>query len=451
MAQTLNMTEGKPSRLLLRFALPLMFGNVFQQLYTVVDTAIVGRGVGLKALAALGTVDWLNWMFFGIAQGFTQSFSVRISQKFGEGDYKGLKHITGQSALVSLFIMAAIMLIGHLLLPALLVMLQVPENLKPMALLYVRILLTGFPAMMLFNYCSAVLRGVGDSKTPLYAMIAASVCNIVLDYLAVFVLDWGVAGAAIATVIAQLLAGVICTVKILHNPILRFTKSDLKPEGTQIKDFISLGTPLAGKNIIIALGGMVVQAVVNRFDLSFIGGYIATNKLYGLLEIAAISYGYAITTYVGQNFGASKFPRISRGIRSACILSIATSLVIAAVMILFGKEITMLFIERSDMTLALATGKVAYDYLCVMSLFLPTLYLLYVYQSALQGMGESVKSMLSGILEFIMRVGGAIAIAFTGWRYGLFFTEVSAWVAAAIYLAICYYITFRKVQKTAVS
>ncbi len=444
MAKTVNMTRGKPLSLLLGFALPMMFGSMFQQLYTVVDTAIVGKGVGLTALAALGTVDWLNWMFLAIAQGFTQSFAVRISQKFGQGDHRGLKHICGQSAFLAAVLALGIMLFGQLLLPVFLWLLQVPNNLYAMAIRYTRILLAGFPAVMLFNYCSSVLRAVGDSKTPLYAMIAASVCNIILDCVAVFALRWGIGGAALATVISQLLSGIICSIKIFRNPLLRFASRQLKPEGGQIKDFLLLGTPLAGKNMIIAAGGMVVQAVVNRFSLSFIGGYVATNKLYGLLEIAAISYGYAVTTYVGQNFGASKFERISRGIRSACILSIATSVMIAGIIIVFGKELTMLFIDTKDAALAVATGKVAYDYLLVMALFLPVLYLLHLYQSALQGMGDSVKSMLSGILEFIMRVGGAIAIAFTGWRYGIFFTEVSAWVAAAIYLIICYYISFRK-------
>lgn len=339
------------------------------------------------------------------------------------------------------------MLVGFLSLPTFLQLLNVPKEIIGMSAQYTRVLLAGFPAVMLFNYCSSILRAVGDSKTPLYAMIAAAVCNIVLDCIAVFVLGWGIGGAALATVISQLLSGCICGIKILRSPLLQFACKQLKPEMRQMQDFLLLGTPLAGKNVIIAVGGMVVQAVVNRFSLSFIGGYIATNKLYGLLEIAAISYGYAITTYVGQNYGAMELKRISKGIQAGLILSLATSALIASVMILFGSELTMLFIDTSDAALAIDAGKVAYDYLCVMALFLPILYLLYVYQSALQGMGESIKSMLSGILEFIMRVGGAIAIAFTGWRYGIFFTEVSAWVVAAIYLAICYYITFRRLSK----
>ena len=186
MSQTLNMTRGKPLSLLVRFALPLMLGNVFQQLYTVVDTAIVGRGVGMDALAALGTVDWLNWMMLGLATGLCQGFGVRVSQKYGEGDLPGMRHAIGQSALLSVTVALLGVAVSQLGLPIFLRILRVPEALAGMAALYIRILFAGFPVMVFFNLCSAVLRAVGDSKTPLMAMIAASITNIALDALAVF-------------------------------------------------------------------------------------------------------------------------------------------------------------------------------------------------------------------------------------------------------------------------
>ena len=431
-------------KLLVSFALPLMFGNIFQQLYTVIDTAIVGRGVGLNALAALGTVDWLNWMWIGIAQGFTQGFGVRISQKYGGGDEAGLRQIAGQSAVISAIIALACVLVGQILLPVFTQMLRIPADLQAMAAIYYRILLFGFPAVMFYNYCSSVLRAIGDSKTPLYAMIAASVVNIGLDVLTVFVWKWGIAGAAVATVFAQCLSGAICALKIWKMPLLHFGKAELKRSWAVICDLLKIGTPVAVKYVIIALGGMVVQAVVNGFGKSFIAGFTATNKLYGLLEIAAISYGYAITTYVGQNFGAAQPKRIRKGMRAAVGLSLITSSVISILMLLFGKQITMLFISSEDPTLAVSAGKTAYDYLCAMSVCLPVLYLLFVYQSALQGLGDTVRSMISGIVEFVLRVGGSILIAATGYRNGIFGAEVSAWVGAAIYLAICYYYSFQK-------
>ena len=290
MNKNIDMTRGKPLRLLISFALPLMLGNVFQQLYTVVDTAIVGQ-VSMDALAALGTVDWLNWMLLGIAQGFTQGFSVRIAQKFGEGNEEGLRQTVGQSALMSAGIALACTLGIQLMLPLVLELLRVPGELKPMATLYTRILMAGLPVVVFYNYCAAVLRAVGDSRTPLIAMVAAALTNIVLDCIAVFWLGWGLAGVAAATVAAQCLSGIICAVKIARSSQLRFRKCHLKPKKRDCRDLAAIGSPIAAKNMIIAVGGMVIQRYVNGFALSFIAGFTATNKLYGLMEFSALSYG----------------------------------------------------------------------------------------------------------------------------------------------------------------
>ena len=202
---------------------------------------------------------------------------------------------------------------------------------------------------------------------------------------------------------------------------------------------MAIGTPVALINIIVALGGMFVQAVVNGFDLGFIAGFTATGKLFGLLEIAAVSYGYAITTYVGQNYGAGKPDRIRSGMKAAFILSILTSLVIAAAMFAFGRQITGLFISTDDPALLAAASNTAYGYLCVMSSLLPVLYLLYLYMSALQGIGQTVHTMVSGIMELIMRVAFSLFIAWTGWQTGIFFAEIAAWIGSTVYMALNYY------------
>ena len=447
MAKNLNMTRGNPMKLLFFFSLPLMFGNIFQQLYTVVDTAIVGRGVGMTALAALGTVDWLNWMFLGIAQGFTSGFAVRISQNFGRNNHRGMQKAAGQSAFLSAAIALLVVILGQLLLPVFLMAMQVPRDLRPMGTQYMRIMLAGFPAVMFFNYCASLLRAVGNSKTPLIAMITASFVNIVLDILFVFSFRWGIAGAAVATVIAQCLSGAVCAWKVVRTPELHFHKEDWKPEIPLCKDLLAIGAPVAAKNVIIALGGMVVQSIVNGFSLAFIAGFTSTNKLYGLLEIAATSYGYAVTTYVGQNYGAMDLDRVKKGMRAATILAVVTSLIIATIMFVFGRPITMLFISREDPVMAVDAGNIAYWYLCAMSVSLPVLYLLYVYQSGLQGMGNTVVPMVSGILEFFLRVSLSITIALTGFQYGIFGAEVSAWWGAAIFLMISYFHHYNKVKK----
>lgn len=444
MSKNLNMTQGRPLSLLIRFSLPLMFGNVFQQLYTVVDTAIVGKGVGMAALAALGGVDWLNWMMLGIAQGFTQGFSVRISQKFGEEDWDGLRRFMGQAAVITAVLALLCILIGQLALPVFLLFLRVPAELSGMASLYTRILFGGLPAVFFFNYCSAMLRAVGDSKTPLIAMAIAAVVNIVLDIVAVFVLKWGVAGAAIATLLAQCLSGGICLARICRTSLLRFGKKDLLPDREALGNLMGIGSPSAAKNMIIAIGGMAVMAVVNTFSTPFIAGFTSTNKLYGLLEICALSYGNAVITYVGQNYGAMRFDRIRAGMKSAAILAVATAVVIAGLMFRFGRSITMLFISTENPADALEAGNVAYGYLSVMAAWLPVLYILYLLFSALQGLGDSVRPMISGIIELVCRVGIAIAVAYIGYESGIFLAEIFAWTGATVYLWYHFRIRLKK-------
>jgi len=444
MTKNLNMTQGRPLRLLFFFALPLMFGNIFQQLYTVVDTAIVGRGVGMDALAALGTVDWLNWMLLGLATGLTQGFSVRLSQKYGEGDLPALRRILGQSALLSAVIALLCVLLSQLAVPLFLNLLRVPQELRAMATLYIRILFGGFPAVMFFNFCSSMLRAIGDSRTPLLAMMTAALTNIALDALTVFVLGWGIAGAAAATVFAQCLSGTICAVRIARNPALRFGKADLSFDRMLSGSLLRLGLPVALKNVIISVGGIILQSIVNGFGMAFIAGYTATNKLYGLLEIAALSYGYAVTTYVGQNFGACQHRRIRKGVATAILLSLATAAAIGLLMIAFGRPITGLFLTADDLAVLAQAADTAYRYLCVMAVSLPALYLLYVYQSALQGLGQTAIGLIVGTLELCLRVGFALVSGALGWAEGLFVAEVSAWIGAALLLCIVYYRHIRR-------
>lgn len=448
MDEQMNMTSGKPLKLLFSFALPLMFGSIFQQLYTVVDVAIVGQGVGLTALAALGTVDWLNWMLFGIAQGFTQGFAIRISQKYGEGDMIGLKQVLGQSARLSVWLAVIAILISQGGLHLFFRLLKVPTELYSMAELYTRILMAGMPISVLYNFTSSVLRAVGDSKTPLKAMTAASVTNIVLDCIAVFVLDWGIAGAAIATVIAQCLSSFVCWAKMRRTPALQFDRTHMQAERTVSRNLVGLGAPITLKIAIIALGGMIIQSVVNSFDMAFIAGFTASNKLFGLLEIAAMSYGFAITTYVGQNYGAGLHDRISQGIKEGLVLSVLTSMLIGAVMLIFGRDITMLFLSSDSAELIAKASDVAYLYLAAMSLSLPALYVLYVYQSALQGIGNTVATMISGGLEFCIRLVGSAIVTVTGYANGIFAAEVAAWFGAATFLTISFYHHFKRIKSS---
>lgn len=436
MHQTKTMTTGKPMGLLVVFALPLMLGNIFQQLYTVVDTAIVGRGVGMDALAALGAVDWLYWLFLGLAIGFTQGFSIRIAQKYGEGDLPGLKSFVGQAAVLSVLISLVCTLLFQTMLPLFFLLLRIPEEIRHLSELYIRFLMGGFPLVVFYNYTAAVLRAVGNSKTPLLAMIVAAVLNIVLDCLTVFVLGWGIAGAAAATVFSQAVSGLICLLQIFKTPELRFGKQHLRLTRDCALPLMKLGAPIAAKNALVSVGGMTIQSVVNGFGLSFIAGVTATNKLYGLLETAALSYSYAVTTYVGQNYGAWKPERIKRGMGAATVLSLITSVIIAAVMIVFGRPITLLFISAEDPALVTAAGDTAYLYLLYMSVSLPVMYIMYIFQAAMQGLGNTVVPMVSGLIQLCFRVVIALISAYFVYEKGVFLAEVAAWYATLAYLLV---------------
>ena len=439
------MTEGRPWKLILGLALPLMFGNIFQQLYTVMDTLIVGRVLGVHALAALGASDWLNWMILGLVTGITQGVCILAAQKFGAGKTEELKETVGASVTLSAVTAIVIEILSQILVLPLLKLLDTPSDILPMALLYLRILFAGIPIVMTYNLLASLLRALGDGRTPLYAMVVASVLNILLDILFVAGFHTGVGGAAAATLIAQAVAALYCLRVILRMEILRIRPSHLRPDRRLAWQLFSLGTPMAAQNTIIAVGGLVIQSIVNGFGVIFIAGYTASNKLYGILEIAATSYGYAMVTYVGQNLGAGLWQRIRQGVRHALGIALATSVVIAIAMLLTGRMLVGSFITGSPQEVLEAT-EIAYHYLAIMSIFLPILYLLHLYRSSLQGMGDTVLPMASGIAEFVMRTGAALTLPHILGQEGIFYAEVLAWVGADLILITAYYVRIHKLS-----
>ena len=438
-----NMTHGKPASLILTFALPLMAGNVFQQLYTVVDTMVVGKHLGVSALAALGAADWMNWMMLGIVQGLAQGFGILMAQEFGAKQYEKLQKTIGGSAvlaLISAFILTAA---GQLAITPVLKLLQTPAFIFDDTMLYLRIMFMGIPIVMAFNLFACILRSLGDGRTPLHAMIVASLTNILLDLLFVMVLQWGIPGAAAATLIAQLVSGLYCLRYILKISLFRLTLKDFRLPGALCRKLLFLGFPMAFQNCIIAVGGMIVQFVVNGFGVVFIAGYTATNKLYGILEIAATSYGYAMITYVGQNLGAGRTARIRQGVRAAIGIALVTSVAIAVIMLIFGKSILDCFISGTPEE-AEAAMNAAYAYLAVMSVCLPVLYILHVTRSAIQGMGNTLLPMASGIAEFIMRTVTALLLPLSIGEAGIYIAEISAWAGADLVLVTSYFVMIRR-------
>ena len=432
------MTQGRPVAHIISFALPLMAGNVFQQLYTVVDTMIVGKALGVDALAALGASDWLNWMMLGIIQGLTQGFAIQMAQDFGADHTERLRKTVGNSVILAALSTLFLLSVGQIAAAPMLGFLHTPTEIMGNALLYLRIMFAGVPIVMSYNMLASILRALGDGKTPLRAMIVASLTNIGLDLLFVLGFHWGIAGAAIATLIAQLVSSIFCFINIRKISVLSCKREDFRLQAQTAGRLFVLGLPMAFQNSIISIGGMIVQTVVNGFGVIFIAGFTATNKLYGILEIAATSYGYAMTTYVGQNMGAGEYTRIRKGVRSALLVAMVTSAVIAMCMLVFGRGILGFFLSGEKRTVDQAMT-IAYRYLAIMSICLPILYLLHIIRSALQGMGNTVLPMASGIAEFVMRALAALLFPRVIGESGIFYAEVTAWAGADVILVSSYF------------
>ena len=370
--KTKSMTEGNAFSLILKFALPLMLGSVFQEFYTVTDTIIVGQFMGVGALAAIGIGGWITWMLLAAVQGFCQGFSVLASQAFGAKRTDDANRQMGNSLLLSLIVSVLLAVFGQLFLAPLLRLLGTPKEVFGDALLYLRLYYGACPVTMAYNYAASHLRAYGNSKAPLIATVIASVVNIGLDILFVGPFGWGIAGAIIATIIAQFVAAVYSFYALLKIDFVKFKKSNMKLNPNLSVKQLKMGLPMSVQYIIISIGGIIVQFVVNRYGIAYIAGMTATNRLYTLLETAAISYGYAITTYVGQNVGAGKIERVKEGVIGGNIIAVITSFIIMSAMFVFGKELVGLFISGTPAEIKEALG-VAWKYLLVMSAFLPVL------------------------------------------------------------------------------
>lgn len=440
-----DMTVGAPLSLIVTFALPLMVGNIFQQLYTVVDMMVVGKALGVDALAALGATDWLYWMVLGMVQGVTQGFGILMAREFGAKKFENLRCVIGSSATLSILAALLFLIAGQSVARPVLELLNTPAEIMDWSLLYLRIMFLGIPIVMAYNLLATILRSLGDGRTPLNAMIVAAISNIALDLLFVLVFRWGITGAAVATLIAQAISSVYCLMKIRKIAFMKMNWGHFGLKAAMAGRLLSLGSPMAAQNAIIAIGGMIIQGVVNGYGVAFIGGFTAANKLYGVLEIAATSYGYAMITYVGQNLGAGKINRIRKGMRCAITVALITSIIITAAMLIFGNAIIGAFISGSPEEVMEAT-KVGYVYLSIMSICLPILYILHVTRSAVQGMGNTLLPMVSGIAEFIMRTGGVLILPALIGENGIFIAEVLAWAGADLILIPSYFITMRKTK-----
>lgn len=441
--RTVDMTVGNPTKHILTFALPLILANLGQQLYMIADAAIVGRGVGVKALASVGVTDWSYWMILWTVTGLTQGFSTFVSRYFGEGNYKRMNQVIATSGLLCAVIGIFLTVAGLLSAKPLLLLLNTPDDILSGAVVYLMTMIAGTLIVTAYNMASAILRSFGDGKSPFVAMAIAALLNIGLDCLFIFVCHWGIFGAALASVLSQAISFLYCLYRLWKIEYICLDKSVWKIDWQLVKDLIRFGTPVALRTIIIALGGVILQSGINTQGSAFIAGYTATNKLYGLLECSAISLGLASCTFFAQNYGAGNHKRVVQGLRTSVFI-VCIMAVVVAVFTLLGREFLLqMFLDISEPggTDALC---IAVRYLTIIVCFTGVLYLLHIFSNVLQAIGVSIWTMYSGIAEFAGRVFMAkVAINWIG-PNALFISEPVAWAGATILLVIPYFFYKKK-------
>ena len=444
--QVKHMTEGTPWRCILPFALPLMAGSACQQIYTLTDTTVVGQVLGVAGLAALGACDLLAWIMGASLQAYTEGFSIRMANRFGAGDTPRLYRTMATAAVLTAtagVLLTAVMLLAA---PWILTKMDVQPEIYPMALTYLRIIYAGLPFVAAYQYFFAILRAMGNSRAPLQTMLLSSGVNILLDLLFVAVFHWGIGGAAFATILSQALAAGYSFLRakslLPKEPLCALVDLSLVPS------MLGLSLPMSGQIVISSLGGLVVQAVVNRYSVTFIAGYTATYKLYGLVEMAAIAYGYAVTTYTSQNLGAQKLLRIRQGIRSAVGIALATALLVAASMISFGRLLVGIFISGTaeEVTASISVG---YQFLCVMSVCLPLLYVMHIAKACLQGLGRAVFATANSILELAARLWVVLVLTARLGEFSVFLAEPAAWAVGTVILAVSAWYSLRQLDRDA--
>ena len=438
MARTRDMTAGSPTRHLIAFTLPLIAGNAFQQLYSLVDSFVVGQ-VSVDALTAVASAGWLDWLVLSLAIGLAQGFGIQVAQSFGAGNQAELRRAVGQSLLLSVITVVAVEALAQTALWPVLVAMDMPERTIRMTESYLRIIFSGLPLVMGFNLFSGLLRSVGNSVTPLFTMVTAALTNIGLDFLFVMGLGWGVQGAAAATITGQALSCCICLAAVLRTPVLHIRRSDLRFDGSMCARLMKLGIPISFQNLIISIGGLALQKVVNGFRYVFVAGFSATNRLFGLIELAGVSLGSAVGTFAGQNLGAGHIDRVKLGMRRAAQLSVLLAVLVGGLLILFGRPLLGLFITDADAVMASQTLDIAYEYLVTMCLGLSVLYLLFAYRTTLQGIGDTLIPMVSGFIELVMRILCAVMLPALLGDLGIYLSEFAAWAGAAILLIWGYY------------
>ena len=439
-----DMTKGSPMKLILGFSIPLLFGFLFQQFYSMVDTVIVGRFLGKENLAAVGATGAVNFLIIGFCMGVCSGFSIPISHKFGAGDYSGLRKVVANCIWLTVAFAVVMTVLTTSLCRPILVVMKTPANILDAAYSYIWMIFLGIPVTFLYNMTSGVIRALGDSKTPVIFLVMSSFINIGLDLFFIVNLQWGVQGAAWATVISQGISGLCCLLFMIRKfEILRIRRDEWAPNRHLMGSLCGMGIPMGLQYSITAIGSVILQSATNTLGSDAVAAVTAAGRIGGFLACPFDAMGSTMATYGGQNVGAGKLDRIGQGLKSCIFLGAGYSVIALCISIFFGRPLATLFLDASEMAII---NNVRFFMIITTSFYFP-LALVNIIRFMIQGMGFPTFAILAGVFEMLARaLAGFVlvpAIGFTGSCLG----SPIAWVFADAFLIPAYFHVKKVLQK----
>lgn len=438
-----DMTKGRPLKLIVLFTLPILLGNLFQQFYSMADTFIVSQTLGVQSFAAVGATTSITNLIIGLAIGLTAGLAVVTSQRYGQKDEAGIRRNLAASLLISGVVSFILTIFSVIFARPILEFMQTPADLIDEAYTYVIVMFAGIGVTVLFNLLSNILRSIGDSKTPLIFLAMTSVLNIILDYFFILVLNTGVEGASIATIISQFISALMCLMYIKKKiPLLRVYKEDWKLSAAEIKEHLRIGLPMGFQTSIIAMGSLAVQITLNSLGATAVAATTAAQKINGVATMPLKSFGIAMATYAAQNYGAGKLDRVWEGVNKVVKVVLSYSAVVAVILVFFGSTIAKVFIGNSSPEVL----ELVDVYFLTNATFYFLLGMVFIYRYTIQGLGKSAAPTAAGTMELFSRVIAAAVLAQTYGFTGVSIAGPLAWATALLPLLGSYYALKRSTQ-----
>lgn len=440
-----NMTEGKSLPLILQFALPLLLGNLLQQTYNIIDSAIVGKELGANALASVGASSSVQFLVIGFCLGTCSGFGVPVAKSFGAGRYDEMRSHVFHGILLTVVFAVVLTAACALLCPQILHLLSTPEDIFPDAYRYLLVIFLGIPFTLAYNLLAGILRAIGDSRTPFIFLAISTVLNIGLDFFCILVLRWGCTGAAIATVMSQVISSILCLIYIIKKvPLLHLTKEDCQIKGRGIQTMMVMGVPMGLQYSITAIGSMVMQSANNSLGSVYVSGFTAGMRIKQFFMCPFDAVATAVSVFCGQNLGAGKIERIKKGIRQGVMVGVTYGLIAGIILIFAGKTLSLIFVKSSATAVLDASAK----YLRCMGYFFWSLGILNVCRMTTQGLGFSGRAIFSGMTEMVARIFVSMVFVSTYGFTAICFADQTAWISACFYIVPVCISCVKRVSKT---